>query len=374
MPFANASDPGWPALVEFLTEAGLSDGKLERALTALDQEDISTVGDLRCCLPAMKQQLSVAAYTLIGNKLAAEQSLPSSLPSGMEQAAASSLAVFNILIKFKAEEVTCRLALLADQYKALPLHGVLKQINVVAQQHLAGPYTIASLLNGGAELANDKSLYAQGVPPDACLAANVEMMNTVHAAAAGRPRPTSKVAAPPLPRKPNGHFTAKPPAPPPPPTAAAQMGSSGTHKGVQRGPVAGAPKKDKKTKPELWTASSTLVLADGTDVTPRMHKMAEAVEENFGKVAADGCGRGIWCAACALLQPLGKPFDLQAWRTHITRKKHGATAALRSKLRPATPKVIALEYGTSRWLAARQAQWRERRAELVAKRREGVAQ
>ena len=173
---------------------------------------------------------------------------------------------------------------------------------------------------------------------------------------------------------PNGHFTAKPPAPPPPPTAAAQMGSSGTHKGVQRGPVAGAPKKDKTTKPELWTASSTLVLADGTDVTPRMHRMAEAVEEDFGKVAADGCGRGIWCEACALLQPLGKPFDLQAWRTHITRNKHSATAALRSKLRPATPKVIALEYGTSRWLAARQAQWRERRAELVAKRREGVAQ
>ena len=53
----------------------------------------------------------------------------------------------------------------------------------------------------------------------------------------------------------------------------------------------------------------------------------------------------------ALLQPLGKPFDLQAWRTHITTKKHRNAAALRSKLPPATPKVTVLEYGTSQSVA-----------------------
>ena len=375
MPFANASDPGWPALVEFLTEAGLADGKLERALTVLDEQDVSTVDNLRRCFAEIKSQLTAMARGVIGEKLAADKPQQPASTQKIEPPAAVSLVAFNILIKFKAKEVTCRLPLAASQFTDLPVHGVLQQLNVLAQQHLVGEYSIVGLLLDGAQLSNGESLSAQAVQPGTSLTAKVQPISAVHALAAATGRPKPKVeAAPKPPRASNGHFLAKPPAPPAARPAAAQLGSSGTHMGAKRGPSPNAPKIDKKTKPTLWMASSTLILPGGADLTPRMHTMAEKVKAAYGVPAADGRGRGIWCLACKQLQPLQAPFELQAWRTHSNAKKHKAAARLRKLLPAASKAVVTPEGGFPQWLAARQMQWRERRAELVAKRREGEAE
>ena len=51
-------------------------------------------------------------------------------------------------------------------------------------------------------------------------------------------------------------------------------------------------------------------------------RMASKVEGSCGKVVYDGKGRGVWCEACCILQPLSGPFEVQNWNTHVGRKKH----------------------------------------------------
>jgi hypothetical protein len=310
--------------VEFLTEAGLADGRLERALTVLDEQDVSSVDNLRRCFAEIKSQLTAMARGVIGEKLAADKPLQLASQLKIEPPAAVSLVAFNVLIQFKAKEITCRLPLAASQFTDLPVHGVLQQLNVLAQQHLVGEYSIVGLLLDGVQVFNGESLSAQAVQPGTSLTAKVQPISAMHALAAATGRPKPKVeAAPKPPRASNCHFLAKPHAPPAAPTAAAQQGSTGTHTGAKRGPSPNAPKIDKKAKPLLWTASSTLILSAGADLTPRMNKMAEKVKADYGVPAADGRGVGIWCLACMQLQPLQAPFELQAWRTRGRCRIHG---------------------------------------------------
>ena len=75
-----------------------------------------------------------------------------------------------------------------------------------------------------------------------------------------------------------------------------------------------------------------------------------------GVPAADGRGCAIWCEACQQLQPLQAPFELQAWRTHSTTKKHTAAASLRSKRYRVSPRLRSPLQRKARpngWLGAR---------------------
>ena len=47
-------DPSWPALVEFLSVAGLEGGPLDRVLTLLASEDVTNICLLRKLFPAQK--------------------------------------------------------------------------------------------------------------------------------------------------------------------------------------------------------------------------------------------------------------------------------------------------------------------------------
>ena len=50
-------DPSWPALVEFLSVAGLEGGPLDRVLTLLASEDVTNICLLRKLFPALSAQL-----------------------------------------------------------------------------------------------------------------------------------------------------------------------------------------------------------------------------------------------------------------------------------------------------------------------------
>jgi hypothetical protein len=201
---------------------------------------------------------------------------------------------FDITITFNKQTACLRVALTGEDYSDKPLKALLAQINVHAANEVSGAYTIVGLSQGGARLDSGKALRTQGVPPGGALTAIVQVLNAVFARAAGKAN-----AAPPKPAQPPE------PAPPlePPLPAPPQQGSAATHTGQKRGPKAGAPKVDKKTKPPLWTVGGALAL-DGSDAGARMDTMAGKVEKAGGvPVAGDGAGRGIWCVSCGKLQP-----------------------------------------------------------------------
>lgn len=361
------ADPGWPQLVEFLGAAGVKDGPLDRTLTLLATEDVTNLTLLRSVFSILSPQLKIGTRVAIGDALAATPSVGG--PRAQQQAPLPPVA-FNVVISFKKQEETIRLALPGEDYGGKPMKALLPQLDVLAMQHVPGAYKIVGLCVGGARLAAEKALCEQGVTPASTLTAVVEEMGLVHALAAGKAKAVPK-AAPAQPLQ---------PAPPKPiPERAAdgkfKLGSGATYTGQKRGPKGDGPKVDKRAKPPLWVVGSTLAL-NGTDAGARMDAMAAKVEKAGGvPVAGDGAGRGIWCAACGKLQPLAKEFDLFPWNKHVGSEKHKGAARLRGALQPVAPQ--RLEWDGSAdwleanpdWLKARQVQWREMRAVRVARRR-----
>ena len=158
--------PGWAGLVEYLTIAGLEPGPLERMLTVLANAEVTDVHLLRRCFSKLAPQLRIGTRTLIGNALAATPPVGGPQQSRAKHPPAPLPAVaFNVLVSFKMQEATVRLALSGEDYVAKPVKGVLPQLDVLASQHCSGAYKIAGLSFRGARLVVDKSLREQGVPP-----------------------------------------------------------------------------------------------------------------------------------------------------------------------------------------------------------------
>ena len=357
------ADPGWSELVEFLSVAGLREAILDRALTVLASADVSNVGLLRMCFADLAPHLKMGTRKVIGDALAATPSVGGSQQPRVEQPAAALPPVaFNVSVSFKNQEVTVRFALPGEDYSSKPIKALLPQLNVLSTQHISGEYQIIGLSANGARLDATKPLRAQGVPPGGALTAVVEQMNAVFARAAGKAK-----APPPMPAP------APPPEPHAPPASAQppQQGDATTHKGAKRGPKADQPIVNKREKPSLWT------LGSGGDLGPRMDKMAEKVAKDGGVPVADGEGRAIWCEPCGKRRALGRPFELQNWRSHCGEPGHVAAVALRASLQPAPVSApepapepesapqpapeAEVVYGSAPWLAARMAQWREMR-------------
>ena len=165
-----AEDPGWPELVEFLTVAGLKDGPLERVLVQLTAEDVTSIGVLRSCFSALAPKLKAGARTCIRDALAATPALL--LP-----------VAFNVVVSFKQQEATMRLALPDEDYVGKMVKHLLPQLDMMAAQNLSGAFKTTGLSFDGAQLALDKALREQRVPQGSVLTAFVEEMNPVHALA-----------------------------------------------------------------------------------------------------------------------------------------------------------------------------------------------
>ena len=353
------ADPGWPALVDFLGVAGLEDGPLERTLKLLATDEVTNLIALRLWFSRHALKLKVGTRTMVGNALAATPAAGGAAQPRAEQLAAPLPPVaFNVTVSFKQQESTMRLALPGEDFSGKPLKALLPQLDMLATQHVSGAYKVVGLCFDGGRLDLDKTLRAQGVPPAGALVAIVAELNSVFARAAGkakgkRPAPPPERAPPPEPA----------PVPPPP-----QQGDASTRKGAKRGPradVVPMSKKEKRTRPPLWTIGS------GGPLGARMDKMAAEVAKDGGVPVADegrGEGRAIWCEICGKRRALGRPFERQNWRSHISEESHQAAARLRASLQPELEPVAEAElvYGSEPWLAARVAQWRAVHAMLRA--------